>query len=653
MYCLILLLLSSIKLRSKKFRLIIDQQKDKQWFTILQNEEKISFHFICVKTLELERIEFLHSKCIFDIYVEDIKRKNLEINWLEEFKAGVSPKNFHIITNPVFASGLLVYYAVDNESFSLKILNENGVIVLTVELLHVSEDSEDWELINEKIPELEEYVFTNFKTLLISTNRRGKLMFNFLDEQNIFIHLYCLFEVYPNGSANKIRIFKINFQIFKPKKSGNETSLETLHQDDTIYEKITISENEIAFQFKKGNVILKAEVKVGHLGLFADFSDIAKKTAYYLNGSKIEQERSCLWNFFLNVKNPNVRSGNIHWINFILRSESDNRHRVFVSLFVPTYSFIKREEIEYCLRFPFLVEWKESDRTALTISLQFGELVVVTDLGAEEKQTLEIEIYKLKLKVKIPFIVREINGWFKIHFFVDDMELLNYEKSNQKKFVGSVWDRINHSIHFKKSFESGVLTDNREFSFKELSAIHRFSEQNFELNLFLRPELNVVQLLTTKYNRLKKNAQKIRNQVKTSNYSTAVVGALLQKKLSLQEIDLGRILSFLKKISFKELFDHYRVLLNIKIDKTQEPNIRKNLIEKQRRINVYFAKLEFEMKRLQELEGFLVKKEIEFWKDDNLEFQRCVADLNTFFNDFEHLMEEMVYGNEDFQKKDR
>ena len=133
-----------------------------------------------MKTKNPQKIDILHLKYVFDIYVEDILRNNKKINWLEELQEGVSTENLHI-NELIVSSGGLVYYIVDYDVFSPKYHNEDEVTVLQFTLFGILETSMYWKMEEENIPELEKYIFTNFKTVFVPKNRRRKLLIDFVD----------------------------------------------------------------------------------------------------------------------------------------------------------------------------------------------------------------------------------------------------------------------------------------------------------------------------------------------------------------------------------------------------------------------------------------------------------------------------------------
>ena len=61
----------------------------------------------------------------------------------------------------------------------------------------------------------------------------------------------------------------------------------------------------------------------------------------------------------------------------------------------------------------------------------------------------------------IPFRVKRINDWFKIHLFVNDMESEPIENGLETKAFGSVWDKISHHFYFRKPFKFGYLDDKK------------------------------------------------------------------------------------------------------------------------------------------------------------------------------------------------
>ena len=642
MWYFILLVNPFIKLESKRFHLIIDQQKERQWFSIIQSEEKISFHFITIKRVSSDQFEFSHLKCVLDVYIEDILRKNIKIDWLKEFQAGISTENL-FIANPNFSFNFYAHYLIDYDSFLLEFLRENEEKVLEIKLIDVSDDSKHWELLEENIPELEGYVFSAFKTLLVPNNRKGELFLYYFNIQNILVYLYYQFEVYPTALENRIRIIKRYFQVFEQTKSEKGSTLKVLHQDELIYEEINILKDKIVLNIVKGDFVLITEVETGPLGFFADFSEISARTTYYLNGLKIEQNISFSGEFFQNSFNPNVRLRSIHRLDIVLHSNYKNRHRNFVTLFIPSYFFSTGKEVEYYVRFLFLVKWKKSDQTALTVALQHGEVVIITDLGQEEKQNLELTVYRLGLRLKIPFTVKKMNTCFEAQFFVDDTEFKPIVKRKKPTPFGSSFDKIVHGFHLKNSFMFGYLHDSKKFDLKKLLSIYDLNERNLETDFFQRPDIKVVPLLTTKYNRLKRNAQRIRNHVKTFNYSTAIIGAVLQKSLSAYDSNLERIISFLEKTDIKEFYDYYQTLLAFKIENLKESDFRHFQINKLKRLKSKFTELKLAKEELTGLKNFIFKKEITFWRSTSKKLQDHVAILNTFFNELEHLMEETIF----------
>ena len=532
--CCTIYLLSIYVSQSKWFEFILDTSRETEWFTLIQSEERINFYFFVVQTKALDEKQVMILKYATDVYAKDIARENLEIDWANKLLSVVSKTS-------IFKEYIAVGYEddegdtddeddedgnslggfevviVDYETLVLRCQKQNEMEILKIELPYILNTSEHWKIMN-NIPGLEEHVFSKFKTLLVPSNKKGKLSLNLLNEENIFVHLHCQFEVFPNAATNKVRIVRRDFQVLKQTESEKGIFLESLQKDCHIREDIQILERKVIFEFRKGEFVLKAEIEVGDPELLFDFSDIVGITTYYLNGTKLEQEHSCPWKFSQTVKNPNVHLDKVLWFKAVFFLKSKNRHRLFVEFFVPTYSFATREEVEYeyHLRFPFLVEWRESDQTAFTNSLYFADFVLPTNAIDETEHELDLELDIYNMRVKIPWIVKRKDNCIKTYFFPDGINNEPIENPNEVSVIGSVSDGIVEKSCFQKFFKFKFAPDEKGLNLNKYRELRAFAGMNYETILFETPSVETVPLPSVRYNELIANAHNIQEPTESA-----------------------------------------------------------------------------------------------------------------------------------------